>query len=215
MRKNIALIVAAGLATGASAQVITGYDILDAAQSGMGNWAHSYSGTITGTGSDTANGVNFNRANYSNAGSGTLNDGGTNDGTSNAMLFGQTSATRPSITLYLDAAYFIDDITIWGFDSGNSIPGNIDGYDLTIGATTMAFGGTETNNDLFTTLGGSGMENIGTNSITLSNFVLEGQSGWTQIFSISEITIRGRPVPASGALALLGLGGLAAARRRR
>lgn len=215
MKMSIALIVAAGLATGASAQVITGYDIVDAAESGGGGWGHTYSGTITSTGTDTANGVGFNIANYSNAGSGTLNDGGTNDGTSNAMLFGQTSNTRPSITLYLDGAYFIDDITIWGFDGGNSIPGNIDGYDLTIGGNTQSFGGTETNNDLFTTLGGSGMENMGTTSITLNNFVLEGQSGWTEVFSISEISVSGRPVPAPGAFALLGLGGLAAARRRR
>ncbi|MFG0260217.1 MAG: hypothetical protein ACF8LK_07665 [Phycisphaerales bacterium JB041] len=215
MMKNIALIVAAGLATGASAQVITGYDIVDAGLTGAGNWQHTYSGTITATGNDTGNGVPFTIANYSNAGSGTLNDGGTNDGTQNAMLFGQTSATRPSITLYFDAAYFVDEITIWGFDSGNSIPGNIDGYDLTIGGNTQSFGGTETNNDLVTMLGGSGMENMGTNSITLNNFVLEGQSGWTEVFSISEITVRGRPVPAPGAFALLGLGGLAAARRRR
>lgn len=215
MRKNIALIVAAGFAAGASAQVITGYDIVDAGESGGGGWSHTYSGTITTTGSDTANGVGFSIANYTNAGSGTLNDGGVNDGAGNAMLFGQTSRTRPSITLYLDGAYFVDDITIWGFDGGNSIPGNIDGYDLTINGNTMSFGGTETNNDLFTSLGGSGMENLGTTSITINNFVLEGQSGWTEVFSISEITVRGRPVPAPGAFALLGLGGLAATRRRR
>lgn len=215
MRKNIALIVAAGLATGASAQVITGYDIMDAGESGAGGWAHTYSGTITTTGSDTANGVGFSIANYSNAGSGTMNDGVTEGNASAANLFGQTSSTRPSITLYLDGAYFIDEITIWGNSSGNSIPGNVDGYDLTIGGSTQAFGGTETNNDLITSLAGSGMENMGTTSLTINNFVLEGQSGWTEVFSIDEITVRGRPVPAPGAFALLGLGGLAATRRRR
>ena len=36
MKMSIALIVAAGLATGASAQVITGYDISDAGETGAG-----------------------------------------------------------------------------------------------------------------------------------------------------------------------------------
>ncbi|QKK09781.1 MAG: hypothetical protein HND58_17515 [Planctomycetota bacterium] len=216
MKMSIALIVAAGLATGASAQVITGYDIVDAAESGGGGWGHTYSGTITSTGTDTANSVPFNIANYSNAGSGTLNDGGTNDGTGNAMLFGQTSNTRPSITLYLDGTYFIDEITIWGFDGGNSIPGNIDGFDATVnGNTAQVFGTEVATNDLVTALAGSGLDGFAASSITLNNFVLEGQSGWTEVFSISEISIVGRPIPAPGAFALLGLGGLAAARRRR
>lgn len=215
MKKTIATLVVAGLAAGASAQSVSGYDISDAAQSGFGNWAHTYDGTITGTGSDSGQGFPFDRADYTGGGSGTLNDGATNVGSSAAQLFARTSSTNPSITLYLDGAYFIDDITIWGFDSGNSIPGNIDGYDVTINGNTASVGGTESLNDLMTSLAGTGLENLGTTSVTLSNFVLEGQSGWTELFSMSEITLSGRAVPAPSALALLGLGGLAAARRRR
>ncbi|MDQ7013791.1 MAG: PEP-CTERM sorting domain-containing protein [Planctomycetota bacterium] len=215
MKSRIAIVVIAGLAAGASAQVVTGYDIADAAQSGMGGWAHTYSGTITGTGSDSANGVGFDRADYTGAGSGTLNDGNLNGGAGAANLFGLTSSTSPSITVYLDGAYFVDEIVLWGNDSGNTIPGNVDGFDVTINGNTMSFTGTESNNDLSTLLAGSGLENLGTTSVTISNFVLEGQSGWTELFSIDEITVRGNPVPAPGALALLGLGGFAATRRRR
>lgn len=214
-RLVLACALAAGLASAVSAQTVSGYDITDAALSGFGGWAHTYNGTITTTGNDTANGISFTRGNYSGMGSGTLNDGGTNDGVGNAQLFGLTSSTSPSIVVYLDGTYFVDDITLWGFDNNNSIPGNVDGYDLTINGHTQSFGGTETNNDLFTTLAGSGLDSLQATSFTLSNFVLEGQSGWTEIFSISEITFSGRPVPAPGAFALLCLGGVASIRRRR
>ncbi len=215
MKSRIAIVVIAGLAAGASAQVVTGYDMTDAGATGGGGWTHTYSGTVTVTGSDTGNGVAFDIADYTGAGSGTLNDGALNDGAGNANLFGLTSSMSPSITVFLDGAYFVDEIVLWGQDSGNSIPGNVDGFDVTINGNTMSFTGTEANNDLSTLLAGSGLENLGTTAVTISNFVLEGQSGWTEVFSIEEITVRGNPVPAPGALALLGLGGFAATRRRR
>ena len=215
MKAKIIFVAIASLAASASGQVVTGYDITDAAMSGFGSWEHAYNGTITGTGSDIANDHAFDRADYTGAGSGTLNDGNLTGGTEASNLFGLTSSTSPSITVYLDQAYFVDEIVLWGSDQSNTVPGNIDGFDVTINGITLSFLGIESNDDLSTLLFGSGLENLGTTAVTISNFVLEGQDGWTEIFSITEITIRGTPVPAPGTLALLGLGGFGATRRRR
>jgi len=215
MNARVTYVVIAGLAAGASGQVVTGYDIADATMSGGGGWNHFYNGTITATGSDIANGYAFDRADYTGAGSGTLNDGNLSGGTGASNLFGLTSSTSPSITVYLDQTYFVEEIVLWGSENLNQIPGNIDGFDLTINGITTSLFGTETNDDLSTLLFGSGLENLGTTAITLSNFVLEGQDDWTELFSITEITVSGTPVPAPGTLALLGLGGFGATRRRR
>ncbi len=215
MKKCIALVALAGLGASASAQSVTGYDILDAAESGFGGWAHVYNGTITNTGSGTANGFAFDRADYSGDG-GTLNDGNLGTGAGDTQLFANSSDADPRITVFLDGLYELDDITLFSFDGGNTIPGRILGVDVTINGNTESFLTSEpSTNDEFIDLVGSSLDGLQATSFTLSNFLHDGGNSLDEMFSISEIQARGTLVPAPSALALLGVGGLALSRRRR
>ena len=138
MRISLALVTAFYLFTSAAsaAPIITGYDVIDAATSGCGGWAHSYTGTIVTTGGFDG----CTRANYS-GGAGTMADGaiGTNILESQLFRFTSSGAYAPSITLYLDSEYFVSAISLFNFPSGNAIPGNITGLDVGIGVSTQSF----------------------------------------------------------------------------
>ncbi len=215
-----ALIGAGSIATtalaGSGSQItITHYDILNAARAGTGGWNHNYNGTITDTGMGSANGVQFTRADYF-GGSGTLNDGIIGSGVGDTQLFANNSFASPVITLHLPGLYSIDDITLYSFATGNSIPGAIAGFDVTIGGFTESFNSSEpTDNNEFVMITGSTLDGIGTTTIQLSNFIHDGSNTLTELFAISEIVINGSLVPAPGAIALLGLAGLIGGRRRR
>jgi MYXO-CTERM domain-containing protein len=209
-----AVVVAAGAAS-AGTVTVTGYDIQNAARSGFGGWAHTYNGTITDTGSGNANGIGFTRADYTGAGDGTLNDGLEGTGPGDTQLFANNSFASPVITVYLDGFYTIDNITLFTFQGGNFIPGSVAGYDVTIGGVTESFLSSEpTDNDEFVNILGSTLDGISDNKVILSNFLHDGSHNLHEIFAIGEIGINGQ-VPAPGALALLGIAGLAARRRRR
>jgi len=172
---------------------IARYDITDAARSGFGSaWAHTYDGLITNTGNFFANGRAFTRANY-RGGSGTLNDGSPGTSIGDTQLFANNSDARPRITLHLNGNHFIEDITLFSFDDGNSIPGCIRSVDVTIGGLTETFVTSEpTTNDEFIDLTGSVLSTIPTNSILLSNFVHDGRpNGLSEMFCIGEIGLFG------------------------
>jgi len=171
---------------------IASYDIRDAARAGFGNWDHTYNGTIVDTGNFSANGVPFTRANYS-GGSGTLNDGSPGTGAGNTQLFANNADARPVITLHLNGNHFIDDLTLFSFDSGNTIPGCIRSVDVTIGGLTQTFATSEpTTNDEFIDLTGSVLSTIPTNTVHLSNFVHDGRpNGLNELFCIGEIGLSG------------------------
>lgn len=170
---------------------ISTYDIRDAARSGFGNWAHTYNGTIVDTGNFSANGFNFTRANYT-GGSGTLNDGSQGTGPGDTQLFANNNDARPRITLHLNGNHFIDDITLYSFDSGNTIPGRIRSVDVTIGGLTGTFATTEpTTNDELIDLSNSILGTIPTNTIVLSNFTHDGGNSLNEMFCIGEIGLNG------------------------
>ena len=202
------------LATAAQAGVISTYDIANARLSGFGGWDHTYTGTI-GPGNPTC---------YT-GGTGTLNDGILGNNHNANQLF--WSADAPAITLFLDSMANVSSIELLGGVAlGNAIPGVLTGWSVTIDGNTVAlastaFGGNCQSGlcDDSVSLIGTGLENLATNKVILSNF----QGSWPsqgQYMSISEIKVNGRPaqVPEPGTYALMGLG-LAAVgvfhRRRR
>ncbi len=193
MKRTQLVALSAIIAAGASAQTVTSYDITDAAESGFGGWGHTYGGTITNTGSGTANSFAFDRADYT-GGSGTLNDGNNGTGTGDTQLFANNAQADPHITIYLDGSYTVDDITLFSFDGGNSIPGRISGCDVTINGVTVPFATSEpSTNDEFIDLSGSPLAGLATTQITLSNFTHDGGNGLDEMFSIAEITVSGSP----------------------
>ena len=82
------------------AVVVTSYDIDKARLSGFGGWAHTYDGTITSNGDGTYD--------YS-GGSGTINDSVI--GTTHRYTHLFYTSDSPAVTLYLDAAVGINEIS--------------------------------------------------------------------------------------------------------
>lgn len=199
---------------------ITHYDIENAYISGTGGWGHSYSGTITTVGGGIAN--------YS-GGSGTLNNGIVETSVASTQLFNYPTNSAPVITLYFDGYYSLNSLLISGGNFlGNSIPGELNGLSVTIGAMTESFitiGQGLTNGfryaDDFIDFSGSSLGSLVTNQIVLSGFT-SSWMGFTS-FSIAEISIDAElasvavPVPVPGSLALLGLGlaGLGFSRKKK
>jgi len=191
--------------------IIISYDIVNANLSGLGGWAHTYSGTITPTGPGLAN--------YT-GGAGTLNDG-TRNNVYNSQLFDATSG--PVITLYLDDYYAVSSISVFGGDFSNAIPGLLETMYISFGGTAYQYSGTPfgfqgpsvRTSDLFTITGP--LSGLVTNQIVLSGF--GGPLYGDRTFSIAEIEVAGggaTPVADPGSTLLLfgiGLAGLRAWRK--
>jgi len=199
--------------SGAQAVTISTYDMTNAQPSGTGGWSFTYmGGTIVGN-------------NYT-GGSGTLNDGIIpTDANNNELFF---LADAPTITLHLAAASTISAIRLDGGNyPGNSIPGTLTGWTVTIGANTAAFTSVNTGSSVCTSgflcdnivsLTGSGLDLLSTNTITLSQFTgTGGGGGW---FNIGEVELNGAsapavPEPETYALMLAGLAAMGGVVRRR
>ena len=124
------------------------------------------------------------------------------------------------ITLFLDAASLINEITLHSFPGGgNSIPGNITGFDVTIGATTLSFMTSQTGDRAeVVNLSGTSLANMAATMITLSNFTIDAAQ-FPGMFSISEVTLEMGgpvvPVPAAVWLFGTGLAGLMMGKRKK
>lgn len=215
-----------GLATSANAATITGYNILNADPSGIAGWDHTYTGTISAAASGLAGVFDYT------GGTGTLADGFVSSNSRNNQLFlSDNSARNASITLFFDQAYSFNQIEIFGADNyvNNNVPGNISGFDVTIGGvtatlSTIPFGPLTTNetpaqnmNDraLFA---GTSLAGLVASSITLSNFQVTDSAGNFR-FNIGEIIVAGDPsqvpVPTALPLFVAGLAGLGFAKKRK
>ncbi len=199
---------------------IAGYNIVDANLSGFGGtWGHTYTGLIT----ETAGGL----GDYS-GGTGTMANGIIENDESGTQLFATLdSLSDPAsaiITVFLDDFYSINTISIFQGDIfDNSIPGEIDGVDLTINGNTQTllgapFGSSNNAgtpvNDLFTVTD-TPLDGLVSNQITFSMFF---EGGCCNAYSIAEIEIDGNlavPVPATFGLMGFGLAVLGFAARRR
>lgn len=201
---------------------ITGYDVTSANPSGAGFWYYGYSGTVTPT-----------RGTVSlTGGTGTMADGVfTGTGGRNTQLF-HIAPAAAVITLYFDQAYSLNTIDIYGGShgaGGNSIPGAITGFNLTIGGSTdylatTGFGPINPRtgnliNDRASVVG-SPLAGLTANSISLFAFTAS-EFRLSNRFSIAEIIIDGTAAAASvtepGPMSLLGVGLVVtgALRRRR
>ena len=121
------------------ATIISSYDIDNAVQSGWGDWAHFYTGTVTQDGPVDGgfyDGAYGTQADYTGGG-GILNDDQLGDSRHTTPLF--ATLLEPTITLYLDGTYFLSELTLYSFDDANTIPGNITGLDITIGGVSETF----------------------------------------------------------------------------
>jgi len=210
----------------AGAQVITSYDLTFARASGYGGWTNTYNGTIS-----PASVAGF----YSyTGGSGTLNDGIVSTSASNNQLFTLTNGSggpvvSPTITLHLDASYFITGIEVFGggpgSPPGNYYFGNLAGATFNFGqGSSLALGSTDFGpanligghsiDDLFS-FANTSFASIATNTITLGNFQLDTQ---VAAFGVTEIKVFGLATPEPHTVALLAAGLLAVgwiARQRR
>jgi hypothetical protein len=185
----------------ASAVTIASYDIQNATTSGYGLWNHTYDGTISSLGSNTAN--------YS-GGSGTLNDGLYQDRDNNHVF--DQGLGLPVITLYLDSFATLNSISLFGWNLAgtgeiNTIPGTITSVDVTINGVTETISTTPFGPVIYEVpvhdlidLNGTLLDSVKSSEIILSNFIGD-VSGY---FNITEIEIDGSSVPLPGAVWLLG-----------
>lgn len=200
IRAVVTVLAVAGLpiltAGGASADTvsISTYDIIDSPESGAGGWSHTYSQPFVPTGIDP---VQLVRLGTYTGGFGTLNDGVIGTSVSNTHLFFTGTRAKPVITLHLSSATFVDTIEIFGGDIDfNAIPGGLSQLNVTIGGSSLSlstepFGvlgasGTPVNDRV--TLVGTPLAEIATDTIVLTDVV-----GVFEQFSITEITVSGRP----------------------
>lgn len=213
--KACLLAIGATVSMAAQAGPVAAYDVTNANLTGFGGWGHTYTGTITPTGEGLAN--------YTD-GSGSLNDGSVADGVYvDNQLFWLDNA--PTITLHLEGPTKVSSVQIHGgnTNSSNYIPGMLTGWSVTIGGQSVALSSSAFGSTCYSVLCsdsvsllGTGLENIETDTLVLSNF----QGGWEGYFSASEVTINAVsnvPEPESLALMLAGmaaLGGLVQQRRR-
>lgn len=182
---------------------ITGYDINGSYPDGTQGLSHTYSGTVSAG--------SFPGIFDYTGGTGTLADGQIQDSNAGHLIFGSTA----SITIFLDDYYYIDDILFYSALNQSS---NLQSADISGEIITRALD-TVSQESLFD-LTGTGLDTVGVNQITLSNF---GFAPFTpKTFTLSEIQISGTlvsavPEPSTYALMLGGLGliGFMAARRRR
>ncbi len=187
---------------------ITGYDLTNSyvneyAGTGL---SHTYTGTIS-------NGIP-GAAHYT-GGTGTLADGSIQALGEGHSFLGNSA----SITIFLDNYYYIDDILFYSAlnKTGFLKSAEISGQTLTSTRFGQVIFGTP--QDYQFDLTGTGLETVGVNQITLSNFGFVAYSPKT--FTLSEIQVSGTlvsavPEPSTYALMLGGLGliGFMARRRR-
>ncbi len=215
-KKIAALAGVAVLSASASAASVgvTSYDFYGAYASGFGGWSNTYSGAVT----DLGNGA----VNYT-GGSGTLNDGVVSSYINGNQLFPLADS---SIVLHLGSTVDVSSISLFGAsgDIANFIPGTITGVTVTIDGTSVvvpvtSFGPTCTYGyngrcDGELDLSGTGLSNLSTSSITLSDF----QGGWSGYANLTEVTVDGVsavPEPQNIALMLAGVALVGLARRAK
>lgn len=216
MKNAIAIAIAAGLTTAASAEVITSW--VNFGQSG------DQAASPVGTTAANVTGIELTRGpglNPSGAGNSFSSSGWSVDQSEDYITFGFT----------VDAGFSVDLETFWvGARSSNTGPGFLglfySGDGFTDALFTFAQDGTNFNNaivDLSALTGLTGtvefriaaLNDISANGGTLSSGGTFRVGDHFLDGNFSEMRFEGTVVPAPGAFALIGLGGLVAGRRRR
>ncbi len=185
---------------------ITGYNLYGSYPDGQSSLNHTYTGTIS-------NGSLPGMLNYT-GGTGTLADNSIQSPNEGHFFFGNSAL----ITIFLDDYYYIDDILFYSAlnNASSLLSAEVSGHPIFSDAFgQIVFGNPQ--DDLFD-LTGTGLETVGVNQITLSNF---GFAAYTpKTFTLSEIQVSGTlvsavPEPSTYALMLGGLGLIGFMARRR
>ena len=206
----------AGVSALAAPVSISSYDMTGVYYNNFGY----YDGQITSAG---------NHSYTYTGGSGTINDGQIAPGNSDAYLFYYDKS--PTITLHLGELAAISSLRLFSFEQGNNVfNGSIAGLNVTINGetrfiSTEGFGPPNYDNTRdhvheYLSLAGSGLENLITDTIILSGFVVDSRN--PSGMYISEISIDGLlhsagtvSEPAGLVLLAGGLMGLGMIRRRK
>ncbi|HZZ79799.1 MAG TPA: PEP-CTERM sorting domain-containing protein [Gemmataceae bacterium] len=184
---------------------VSGYDIDRGRQSGFGGWSNYYNGTVTPNGDGTYA--------FSGGTLGTINDGLLPTSAYDSQLY--YTSDNAVTTLYLSGGpYNVATIELYGFNDGNSIPGNIDSVKVTINGTsevfsTIGFGPVNFANGVAINdridLTGSMLEGLATSKVDIQ--ILTTYGGETRYYQIGEAKVFGEAaaVPEPASLTLLGI----------